>query len=150
MKLKYIAQVNISPPKFNIFSNFPDSLNNHYKRFISNKLKKEFNLKGLPIKIFFKKLIILMKKISFALFIIICSNCFSDENKINIIVENCMACHNVNMNIKEIPYIYDLPKIKFIELMINYKKQKDNNVMSRINRVLSEDDIRKIADLLYD
>ena len=86
-----------------------------------------------------------MKKISFALFIIIYSNCFSHENKINIIVENCMACHNVNMNIKEIPYIYDLPKIKFIELMINYKKQKDNNVMSRINRVLSEDDIRKIS-----
>ena len=53
-----------------------------------------------------------MKKISFALFIIICSNCFSDENKINIIVENCMACHNVNMNIKEIPYIYDLPKTR--------------------------------------
>ena len=91
-----------------------------------------------------------MKKISFALFIFICSNCFSDENKINIIVENCMACHNVNTNINEIPYIYDLPKIKFIELMINYKKQKDNNVMTRINRVLSEDDIRKIADLIYD
>ena len=55
VKLKYIAQVNVSPPKFNIFSNFPNSLNNQYKRFISNKLKKEFNLKGLPIKIFFKK-----------------------------------------------------------------------------------------------
>jgi GTP-binding protein len=55
VKLKYITQVNISPPKFNIFTNFPDSLNNQYKRYVSNKLKRNFNLKGLPVKILFKK-----------------------------------------------------------------------------------------------
>jgi len=55
VKLKFITQVNISPPKFNIFSNHPDSLSNPYKRFISNNLKRSFNLNGLPVKILFKK-----------------------------------------------------------------------------------------------
>ena len=55
VKLKYIVQVSVSPPKFNIFSNFPNSLNNQYKRYISNKLKRNFNLKGMPVKILFKK-----------------------------------------------------------------------------------------------
>ena len=53
--LKYISQVDISPPKFNVFSNFPESLNNPYRRYISNKLKNYFDLKGLPVKILFKK-----------------------------------------------------------------------------------------------
>ncbi len=55
VKLKYITQVSVSPPKFNIFTNFPNSLNDQYKRYVSNKLKKNFNLKGLPVKILFKK-----------------------------------------------------------------------------------------------
>ena len=55
VKLKYASQVSISPPKFNIFSNYPSSLNNQYKRFISNKLKQSFSLDGIPIKILFKK-----------------------------------------------------------------------------------------------
>ena len=55
VKLKYISQIKVSPPKFNIFSNYPNSLTDHYKRFLSNKLKKDFKLTGLPIKILFKK-----------------------------------------------------------------------------------------------
>ena len=55
VKLKYISQVSVSPPKFNIFSNFPSSLNSQYKRYISNKLKRNFVLEGIPIKILFKK-----------------------------------------------------------------------------------------------
>ncbi len=55
VKLKYITQVSVSPPKFNIFTNFPNSLNDQYKRYVSNKLKRNFNLKGLPVKILFKK-----------------------------------------------------------------------------------------------
>ncbi len=55
VRLKYISQVDISPPKFNVFSNFPESLNNPYRRYISNKLKKNFDLMGLPVKVLFKK-----------------------------------------------------------------------------------------------
>ncbi len=55
VKLKYISQVSTSPPKFNIFSNYPSSINNQYKRYISNKLKRNFFLDGIPIKISFRK-----------------------------------------------------------------------------------------------
>ena len=55
VKLKFISQVDISPPKFNVFSNFPESLNSPYRRYISNKLKKNFDLIGLPVKVLFKK-----------------------------------------------------------------------------------------------
>ena len=55
VKLKYVSQVSTSPPKFNIFSNYPSSLKNHYKRYISNKLKRKFHLEGIPVKISFKK-----------------------------------------------------------------------------------------------
>ncbi|MEE2695159.1 MAG: ribosome biogenesis GTPase Der [Pseudomonadota bacterium] len=55
VKLKFITQVNTCPPKFNIFSNHPDSLSNPYKRFVSNSLKRSFNLNGLPVKVLYKK-----------------------------------------------------------------------------------------------
>jgi len=55
IKLKYIVQVSTSPPKFNIFINFNDVLKNQYKRFIENKLKINFEMSGLPLKIIYKK-----------------------------------------------------------------------------------------------
>ncbi len=55
VKLKYIVQVSSSPPKFNIFLNFSDVLKNPYKRFIENKLKINFEMSGLPLKIIYKK-----------------------------------------------------------------------------------------------
>ncbi|MBD22076.1 MAG: ribosome biogenesis GTPase Der [Alphaproteobacteria bacterium] len=55
IKLKYIVQVSTSPPKFNIFLNFRDVLKNQYKRFIENKLKINFEMNGLPLKIIYKK-----------------------------------------------------------------------------------------------
>ena len=55
IKLKYISQVSTSPPKFNIFLNFDDILKDQYKRFIENKLKINFDMNGLPLKIIYKK-----------------------------------------------------------------------------------------------
>ena len=55
VKFKFITQINIAPPKFFIFTNHPSFISNSYKRFLSNNLKKNFNLAGLPIKIIFKK-----------------------------------------------------------------------------------------------
>ena len=54
VKLKFISQCNISPPKFNIFVNIND-IKTDYKRFIENNLKKKFGLNGLPIKIIYKR-----------------------------------------------------------------------------------------------
>ena len=55
LKFKYIVQVSTSPPKFNIFMNLNDVLKNPYKRFIENKLKINFEMNGLPLKIIYKK-----------------------------------------------------------------------------------------------
>ena len=55
VKLKFASQVSVSPPKFNIFSNHPDALNNQYKKYLSNKLKRTFHFEDVPIKVRFKK-----------------------------------------------------------------------------------------------
>ena len=55
VKFKYIVQVSTSPPKFNIFLNLIDILKSPYKRFIENKLKTNFEMNGLPLKIIYKK-----------------------------------------------------------------------------------------------
>ena len=55
VKLKFVSQVSVSPPKFNIFSNHPSAINNQYKKYLSNKLKRSFNLENVPIKVRFKK-----------------------------------------------------------------------------------------------
>ena len=55
VKLKFVSQVSVSPPKFNIFSNHPSAINNQYKKYLSNKLKRSFDLEDVPIKVRFKK-----------------------------------------------------------------------------------------------
>ena len=55
VKLKFATQVSISPPKFNIFSNYPGAINNQYKKYLSNRLKRKFKLESVPIKLRFKK-----------------------------------------------------------------------------------------------
>ena len=55
VKLKFVSQVSVSPPKFNIFTNHPSAINNQYKKYLSNKLKRSFNLENVPIKVRFKK-----------------------------------------------------------------------------------------------
>ena len=75
----------------------------------------------------------------------------AEEIDINIIVENCKGCHNLNniMNNK-IPSLSNLEKEEFISLMKNYKSSNDNSVMNRISRVLTNQDMLKIADIIYD
>ena len=72
------------------------------------------------------------------------------EDNVSLIVENCKACHNLNIRINEIPFLYDISKDEFVKLMLGYKTQKTNNVMHRISKVLSKDDILDMADLIYD
>ena len=55
VKFKFITQVSTAPPKFFIFTNHPKFISNSYKRFLTNNLKKHFNLTGLPAKIVLKK-----------------------------------------------------------------------------------------------
>jgi GTP-binding protein len=55
VKLKFVTQVDIGPPKFNIFSNYPVFINKQYKRYLANNLKTSFKMNGLPVKIIYKK-----------------------------------------------------------------------------------------------
>ncbi|MCZ0932243.1 MAG: ribosome biogenesis GTPase Der [Oligoflexia bacterium] len=49
VKFYYINQTNKKPPEFIAFANYPKGVTASYKRFIINKIKKEWNLKGIPI-----------------------------------------------------------------------------------------------------
>ena len=79
------------------------------------------------------------------------SNLYADQDKtINIIVENCKSCHNLNIEVtKKIPDINNLEKEEFIRLMTKYKNDKDNSVMNRISRVFTDNDILKMAEKIY-
>ena len=55
LKIKYAAQPRHSPPIFAIFMNHPNLVPISYKRYIENKLRKELDLNGVPIKISFRK-----------------------------------------------------------------------------------------------
>ena len=51
VKLKFLTQVNIKPPKFVLFSNFPNAIRDSYKRYLINNLKKDFMLQGVVVNI---------------------------------------------------------------------------------------------------
>ena len=80
------------------------------------------------------------------------SNVYADQDKtINIIVENCKACHNLNIEVtKKIPDINNLEKEEFIRLMKKYKNDNDSSVMNRISRVFTNNEILQMADKIYD
>ena len=53
--LKYMTQVNSRPPTFVIFTSNPDRLPDSYIRYISNELRAQFGLVGVPIRINLRK-----------------------------------------------------------------------------------------------
>jgi len=55
IKIKYVTQLPTTVPSFAFFANFPDDIKNPYKNYLENKLRESFNLKGIPIRIFFRK-----------------------------------------------------------------------------------------------
>ena len=93
-----------------------------------------------------------MNKILFYFILFFTVSSFAGENQtINLIVENCKSCHNLNIETtKKIPSINNLDKDEFVKLMKKYKNDNDNSVMNRISRVLTNRDILKIADKIYD
>ncbi|RLA88466.1 MAG: ribosome biogenesis GTPase Der [Deltaproteobacteria bacterium] len=55
VKLYYIAQVEICPPTFVIFTNYPKGIHFSYQRYIINRLREKYSFEGIPIRLFFKK-----------------------------------------------------------------------------------------------
>jgi GTP-binding protein len=55
IKIKYITQLPTVTPSFAFFCNLPQYVKSPYKRFLENKLRDKFNLKGSPVRIFLRK-----------------------------------------------------------------------------------------------
>lgn len=55
IKIKYVTQLPTRVPSFAFFCNFPDDIKTPYKNYLENKLRENFNLTGIPIRIFFRK-----------------------------------------------------------------------------------------------
>ena len=52
VKIKYITQLPTKFPAFAFFCNLPQYIKEPYKRFLENKLRECFNLRGCPVQIF--------------------------------------------------------------------------------------------------
>ena len=55
MKIKYATQANTHPPTFILFSNLPDEIPVHYRRYIVNSLRKIRDFEGVPVRIRLRK-----------------------------------------------------------------------------------------------
>ena len=52
VKFYYINQTNQKPPEFIAFANYPKGVTPSYKRFVVNKIKEEWGLKGIPVSFY--------------------------------------------------------------------------------------------------
>ncbi len=55
IKIKFITQLPTQVPSFAFFTNFPDDIKMPYRNYLENQLRTNFNFKGVPIRIFFRK-----------------------------------------------------------------------------------------------
>jgi GTPase len=55
IKIKFVTQLPTVVPSFAFFCNFPDDIKTPYKNYLENQLRKSFELKGVPIRLFFRK-----------------------------------------------------------------------------------------------
>lgn len=55
VKIKYITQLPVYYPAFAFFCNNPKYIKDSYKQYLENQLRKNFELTGVPISIFFRQ-----------------------------------------------------------------------------------------------
>ena len=55
IKIKYVTQLPTHTPTFAFFCNYPDDVKTPYKNYLENKLRENFQLSGVPIRLFFRK-----------------------------------------------------------------------------------------------
>lgn len=54
LRIYYLTQVEINPPRFILFVNYADLLTQSYKKYIFNQFRKEFGFQGVPLIIHIK------------------------------------------------------------------------------------------------
>lgn len=55
VKIKYVTQLPTAVPSFAFFCNLPDDIKQPYRNYLENQLRKNFNLTGIPVRLFFRK-----------------------------------------------------------------------------------------------
>ena len=55
VKIKYVTQLPTKFPAFAFFCNLPQYVKDPYKRFLENRLREHFNLKGCPVQIYIRQ-----------------------------------------------------------------------------------------------
>ncbi|MEO6070552.1 MAG: ribosome biogenesis GTPase Der, partial [Chitinophagaceae bacterium] len=50
IKIKYVTQLPTLVPSFAFFCNYPDDIKTPYRNYLENKLREEFNFKGVPVR----------------------------------------------------------------------------------------------------
>lgn len=55
VKIKYVTQLPTVVPSFAFFTNYPEDIKQPYKNYLENQLRKNFDFKGVPVRIFFRK-----------------------------------------------------------------------------------------------
>ncbi|OQY94509.1 MAG: ribosome biogenesis GTPase Der [Sphingobacteriales bacterium UTBCD1] len=55
LKIKFVTQLPTQVPSFAFFCNYPDDVKTPYKNYLENQLRKNFNFRGVPVRIFFRK-----------------------------------------------------------------------------------------------
>lgn len=55
IKIKYITQLPTKIPSFAFFCNLPQYVRDPYKRYLENKIRSNFNFKGIPIQLYFRQ-----------------------------------------------------------------------------------------------
>ncbi len=54
IKIYYVTQPEGDPPTFIFFSNYPKLIENHYIRYLENRIRETYGFLGTPIKMVFK------------------------------------------------------------------------------------------------
>ncbi len=55
VKFYYLTQTNQAPPSFIAFANHPDGVTPAYRRFLVRKIQENWNMRGIPMRIFIMK-----------------------------------------------------------------------------------------------
>ncbi len=55
IKIKYITQLPTPTPQFAFFVNLPQYVKDHYRRFLENRIREQWNFTGTPMQIYFRQ-----------------------------------------------------------------------------------------------
>ncbi len=55
IKIKYVTQLPSPTPTFALFANLPQYIKEPYKRYIENKIRENFDFKGVPVQVYFRQ-----------------------------------------------------------------------------------------------